>query len=69
MQQELSLGELNRTKGDNSKDREEWMSLKHTQKAICLQDVRECTESRMIPDSDLQKWITSLTRHEPPEGK
>ena len=48
---------------------EEWMSLRHTQKAICLQDVRECTESRMTPDSDLQKWITSLTRHEPPEGK
>ena len=26
-------------------------------------------ESRKIPDSDLQKWIASLTRHELPGGK
>lgn len=45
MQQELSLRELNRTKGDNSKERE-WMDLGHTQKVICLRDVRVCTESQ-----------------------
>lgn len=26
-------------------------------------------ESRKIADSDIQKWIASLTRHELPEGK
>ena len=68
MQQELSLRELNRTKGDNSKERMDGFGT-YSKSNLFTGCESVYRESRKSPDSDIQKWIASLTRHELPEGK